>query len=196
MSDLTPTCFDILNPPLYLSSAHLPQPYNNRESENASLEILQNLQIDGIINMSTDSPVQPHHRKFYKKNNIDFFEIPIEDSKSPLKDNFLNSVIELYQEQKRNNINYTFLIHCTMGINRSAFAAGAILWAETVENRIWNTPLEMIQWMKKCQARDRKLRLFGNSYFEMHLRKWCDSLDKPTVVLESQHRITRNGTCF
>lgn len=204
MSELIPTCFDVLNTPLYLSSSHLPQPYNNEESFAKSLRIFRNLGIDGVINMSIDSPIRPHHRKFYKMNKIDFFEIPIEDSKSRvLSNNFLNRIVKIYDAKKKINPDYTFLVHCSMGVNRSALVAGAILWARTstkltgMEKRPWETPLEMINWMKKCQIRDRKLTLLGNSYFEMHLRKWCyrqDNMDENKVYHESH--VTRNGTRF
>lgn len=199
--ELIPTCFDILDPPLYLSSVHLPQPYDDKDSFSTSLKIFRDLGIDGIINMSTDSPIRPHHRKFYKKNKIDFFEIPIEDSTSNLlNDDFLDQIVEIYQKKKEENNDYIFLIHCTMGVNRSAFAAGAILWANTSpkltsKNRPWENPLEMIKWMKNCQLRDRNLRLLGNSYFEMNLRDWCRRQDGDTSyhVTRRSHLMTQYG---
>ena len=102
MSDLTPTCFDAIDPPLYLSSAHLPQPYNNDGSLNTSLRVLKDLGINAIINMSTDSPTRPHHLQFYKNNEIDFYKFPIEDSSSPVNANFLNGVVQVFQENKKN----------------------------------------------------------------------------------------------
>lgn len=174
------TCFDALDPPLYLSSAELPQP-NGVQDIRKSRRILKKLGIKRIVNMSSDSPAKKAHLDFYKKMGIELVSHPIDDMGGFVKNDILDVIVGNYRSFVNAGSNRkcdgAVLVHCTLGINRSAFAAGAILWSQ-LGGKKWKDPEEMIVWMRECQKRDRRFgSLLENGWMKASLIRWCYQRD-------------------
>lgn len=160
---------------IYLASYKPVQPRNDPESFDRLKAFLNYLNIGSILNTSIDRQLSPHHLSFYEDVEITYQEHLI-------KDDVINGFPEGYLEKCLDIfLNLPFdkpvVIHCSAGQNRSAAAAAAILWATTPHPRPWNSPEEMIDWMRDCQVRDRRIRLLKNPVFYAQVVEWCQNYD-------------------
>ncbi len=131
--------------------------------------LLCDLNVRTIINVASDVRVTDRHREIYQRLHIRHVNIPIEDSEDEAPPaSFLPSLIRAYEQHRDGAI----LINCAMGVNRSALAAGIILWG-TSQPRPWQSPQEMIEYMRRAQREDRGVLLLTNSSFERALVQWA-----------------------
>jgi predicted protein tyrosine phosphatase len=134
--------------------------------------ILTDMRIGTILNVSAEVQAKPEHRALYKRLGIRYVELPIEDSveKTPPRD-FIQQVLAVYAGHE--DPSRAFIINCSMGVNRSSFAAGAILWSSAPNPRPWSSPEDMIAYMRQVQREDRGVFLLTNALFESELLQWC-----------------------
>ena len=174
--DVTQFCLTKYKQPIFTGSTELIQPTNNNDEKKWREEILKQLNITTILNVSSDHPAKKHQKEWYKKLKISYKQIPINDYIDADKgyyEKFLNDCINYYYSLKKEK--QRILIHCTAGINRSNSVACAILWSKLLySSRQFPNPQSLIEWMYKKQLQDRKLDLFlYNECLRNQLIKWC-----------------------
>ena len=167
----TPTVLRSSQTPIIICSSLLSNPHiTPRTMVNRSAKILQDYRVGTIINTSLEVQTTPRQFALYRELGIQHIDIPIDDTISkPPPEDFLPRVIQAYESHDKNR---SILINCTMGVNRSAFAAGAIMWSTTA-TRPWETPEQMIEDMRASQKHQRGIHLLTNNVFEGDLIHWC-----------------------
>jgi predicted protein tyrosine phosphatase len=132
--------------------------------------ILRDLNVGTILNVSTEVQAGQEHHDMYRRLGIRYVELPIEDSaeKTPPRE-FIHQVLQVYGEHDESR---AFLVNCSMGVNRSSWAAGAVLWSSS-SPRPWSTPEDMVEYMRRVQREDRGVLLLTNPLFERELMHWC-----------------------
>jgi len=163
-------------PKIVISSYEIPIPpaldNNNRYFE-ISEKILENENIGTILNVATEVKKTILHDKMYEKLGIKYMSLGITDELYyPPPEDFLDQVLDIYNEHNAVYKDKAFLVNCVSGINRSALAIAGILWKTTIPRK-WETPIEMIDYMRKIQLNDRGIWLLNNETFEEYLIKWC-----------------------
>jgi hypothetical protein len=143
-----------------------------------SAALLTELNIGTILNVSVNESVTDDHRRLWQRLGIYYQTHPIHDNilDAPPED-FITNVLRAYSQHMRRvgcGADRAILINCSAGINRSAFAAGVILWATTPE-RPWGMFGEMVRDMRTRQYASRRLDLLRNNVFEQRLEDFCNS---------------------
>lgn len=152
--------------PLLLSSAAITHPKTHDQFVVAYQTLVQH-NVGTILNVSSGEQATSGHLDMYRALNIRYVQLPIDDTieEAPRPD-FLDKVLETYQVADGQR---AFLVNCSAGINRSALAAGAILWTST-HPRPWHHPTEMIEYMRHRQKTHRGFGLLlVNPVFFEHL---------------------------
>jgi hypothetical protein len=179
-----------------VASKEVTQPINKMHKSRLDV-IFSSLNIGLIVNVSIDDPASEADKNWYEEKKISYAYVPMVDYDGPdekgsaVPANFLDQIVNIVKifrnsvssDHTKNGGKRGIIIHCTAGINRSAFAAAAVLWQRAHENeRICNTIFgnwepptmdTLIEWMRDCQKRDRgHCMLLRNSIMVAHLRKW------------------------
>lgn len=166
-----PTIFRKSDPQVMICSAFLTHPPalpSNLLTRTETLLIALN--VGTILNVSQEIEASRNHRKLYERLNIKYLDLPIEDtSEKELPSTFLDQVLKVYEEHDKSR---ALMINCSMGVNRSSLAAGAILWTST-QPRPWKTAQEMIDQMRQMQREKRGIYLLTNPLFEKKLVEFC-----------------------
>lgn len=173
------------NPRILISSFELPVPPIWKGERTKYFDIAETIlceeRVNTILNVANDVVDKPLHHEMYKKLNIDYWKVGIDDTKilPPKLFDFLQRVIGIYDEHiGKNGIQSTILINCQAGVNRSALAIGAILWSrirKTIpQESTWKNAEDLIDYMRYIQKRDRELDiLLSNDVFKNYLMNWC-----------------------
>jgi predicted protein tyrosine phosphatase len=157
----------MLTPEILICSSLIASPPNRPETSiKRSETILSDYNVGTILNVASDVEPKPHHKDLYKRLKITHHSIPIDDTmeQAPPAD-FLDQVVTFYNE--KHDKDRALLINCQMGINRSAFAAAAILYTKL---RI--DPEKLIQDMRVKQRDQRGLVLLSNHLFTQTFIQW------------------------
>lgn len=155
-------CYTVMNesnPRILLSSSEIVTPFifkNERTTYfDLAEKILKRENVKLIINVANDVKDKELHREMYKKLNINYINIGIDDTFLEPPIGFLEKVLKTFDN---NYSSGAVLINCQAGVNRSALATAAILWKRLNNNR-WETPEKLIEYMRACQKKDRDLDL-------------------------------------
>lgn len=160
---------DWTNGPIYVCGYILAQPLDNDQSMIECEKRLISLNIGSILNVAIDCIASKNQREFYQEIEIHHGEELIQDEMFVgLPPDFLNRCVAFYNSVPQDK---SCLIHCALGINRSAAAAAAILWSKS-GSRPWQTMNELIEWMRKRQLEDRKCELLFNTMMVDSLNEW------------------------
>ncbi len=163
----SPTVLSDTHPRLLLASCLVSHPPNNPAAFANSKRILKEHDIGLIINTATDVHYVAHLCEFYTDLRIRVVNHRIDDSlvNEPPVD-FLDNIVESLSGEQRG-----VLVNCHMGVNRSAFAAGALLWSVF---GCYASGADMIKDMRRRQAEQRDgLDLLVNPLFESRLLEYC-----------------------
>ena len=160
-----PTVLRRERPSLLISSSLLSHPPKILERRSETL--LSDLDVGVIVNVASDVQKNEHHDKLYRRLSIRYLSLPIDDN-DDLASDFLDNIVALY---KACSDRRCVLINCAMGINRSALAAGALLWHTSSTQ--WSSPEHMVEYMRTVQREDRGVLLLTNATFERALIEWC-----------------------
>lgn len=157
----------VLTPRILIGSALLATPPNRPDTSiKRSETILKDYNVGTILNVASDVEPKKHHKDLYERLSIKYHSIPIDDTTEtqPPAD-FLDKIVTFHA--KEHNPEKAILINCQMGINRSAFAAAALLYTSTKSD-----PQKIIQDMRVKQRDQRGLVLLSNALFVETFLKW------------------------
>jgi len=157
------------SPIIYTSSRYLTQPSPKNIDE--CVKLLQNCNINTILNVSADHKANKKHLELYKKLNINYYEICINDYMYPptetYYDDFLEKCINWYNSLQNKNIN--ILIHCSAGINRSNTVAATILWSISKIN-----PQILFDKMQDLHIKSRSIKFIYNESLKNAFFRYCE----------------------
>lgn len=135
-----------------------------------------------VLNVSSNHMWSQEKREtFQATHGIVYDQMPIDDKTrygANELDMFVACCVEKYKCVYAKNV----FIHCTLGFNRSALVAGAILWTchnnnNNDNHKTWQTPEQLIDWMRQQFARDRKhcdpALFLNNDGLREFLCSWC-----------------------
>jgi len=133
--------------------------------------IFRDYDVGTIINVASDVSATRRDLELYSRLDITYLELPIDDtSDSDPPPDFLDRVCAAYEQHVLEKGPRAFLINCQMGINRSAFAAGAVIWRSSPSRS--KQPEQVITEMRVEQRAQRGVYLLTNKTFEMALLTW------------------------
>ncbi len=145
-----------------------------------SERLRDDLGIATIVNLAKEASVSDRHRDHYREYGIDYISIPFGDQHQYADgelDGYIDTCLRRYDASAGEDIvRRNVLFHCMMGQNRSAFIAGTIMWTY---HRQWESPEEMIDWMRLQYSRDRPHehesgnQFLNNRTLYTKLCEWC-----------------------
>lgn len=161
---------------IYIANHLATQPSKQSYLEaNDLASFLKYLNVGGILNTSISRVPTDQILDFYENNDIIYRqELISDDIDNGFHDNYLEKCLNLFLDMPSDK---AIIIHCSQGVNRSAAAAAGILWAMSKKPRKWDTPEEMIDWMRTAQNSQRGRRLLKNKVFEQQVIDWCYQFD-------------------
>lgn len=149
-------------PKLYLSGALFAQ------NPQLGPDRWRDLEIGCIINTTEDDPASSSLLELYRDLGIRYISIPISDCMQLPPPDYLERIVQAVRELPLRSGN--ILVHCSAGINRSAYVAAALLWFTTPNAQsYWPDGESLIRYMRQRQQQDRGTVLLFNPAFYQDL---------------------------
>jgi len=163
---------------LFLSGGQLAlpgSPQTGGDAVNRAMSFWKAAEIRTILNVSSGETATKRHLELFRAAGIRYEQIPIDDIDTDTGTDFqyfFSAVLQVYKRHVERPAAGNFLVHCSAGINRSALAAGAILWTNSDEK--WKSGPEMIEYMRVQQKKYRGMPiLLENKLFQRELVAFC-----------------------